>query len=122
MTNDQVRLAPERVQDASQLYSNVTRTDDGDALWLLHQVKESIRVDTKPRAGMSLSLGTVGSPPTAIQTCFAFKVYEPSGFVISTVPGRRETRDAAVLLDVVVNEILVINSRSVCVCTHRAAS
>ena len=44
-------LAAERVEDTGDLDRDVARADDRDALWLLGEVEEAVRVDAEARTG-----------------------------------------------------------------------
>lgn len=46
MSNDEMRFCSQSVENTSQLYCNISSTDDGDSLGLFFYIKETIRVDS----------------------------------------------------------------------------
>ncbi len=59
--DEEVRLCAERVEHARELDGNVSGANDGDALGLLLDVEEAVRVDAVGRAG-DLVIGRNGRP------------------------------------------------------------
>lgn len=57
MTDHQVGLRAQRMEDTGQLHSNIASSDNRDPLRLLFDVEETVRIDTVRGSGNVLVLG-----------------------------------------------------------------